>query len=394
MTELILTALSGNAEEIAALETSLDQFRLQTRINVNLRKLSWDTARTDLNNIAIHYDGTDVSAIGSTWLRGLVDMNALYPFSDREIARLGGTEAFVPAAWQSTQTTGSTEVWAIPWVVDMRILYYRRDLIKQAGINEATAFATPAACQHTLAALRTTGVEVPLALGVGPWWTVLHVAASWIWEAGGAFVSADGRELLFNRPEARTGLKAYFDLRRHLGSVVDGLVSDIEADRLFTSGKAAATISGPWLFRQARQSGILSQVGVAAPVGPPFVGGVHLVLWQRSHHQREALRLIRFLTHLEFQRTFSQVSLLPAKREALSALNYADRPFAVYLEEALVRGRSLPTTYLWGIVEEHLTQTLGQIWKDVLDDAAADLDAILDTHLTPLERRLQTMLTH
>jgi multiple sugar transport system substrate-binding protein len=393
MRELEFSVISIDQPGAEALQAALAEFEAQTRIRVRLRLFNWENARVELVKFATYNEGPDVSEIGSTWLCDLVSMNSIRPFNSREIDALGSPAAYVPAAWDSVMLPEHPGTWAVPWLVDVRVLYYRRDLLEQAGVDERHAFATPEAMERTLAQLQANGVDIPWVVPTQRTWMTLHNVASWIWSAGGDFVSADGKQLLFDKPEARASLKAYFTLGRYLPAKAHAL-TDSQSDRCFWQGEAAVTLSGPWLLRDpAIDPSLPPRVGMAFPRGIPFVGGSHLVVWSHTRSAREALRLTRFLTGIQFQKAHSQrVGLLPARLGALSESAFASDEFAERLERDLPQGRSFRSVSLWGLMESQLVKTMAEIWEDVLQDPTRDLDAVLDEHLTPLVRRLDFVI--
>lgn len=391
MSEVHFSVIVRSPEELTPIAASLRHFTHQTRIRVRLQNFTWDAARQELNQIAIHKHVADVSQIGSTWLRGLVDMNAVRPFAPAELRAWGDLGDFVPAAWQSACLDEMHTVWALPWLVDARILFYRRDWLKSAGIDERTAFVTPQALDDTLRALRAHGIAIPWVLPTQFSWRTLHAAASWVWGNGGDFVSADGKQFLFAEAPARQGLCTYFALAQHLVPEARGL-SDAESDALFMQGQAAATISGPWIMSMDKD--LLSQVGVTSPPGPAFIGGSHLVLWKHAAHVPAALHLLGYLISLEGQRAHGLYGLLPARLEALSSVDIPAREFSRYLQRVLTQGRAFHAPYMWALVEEQLSRTLAQVWTEVLalpTLTSTALDEILGTRLEILARRLKMM---
>ena len=83
------------------LQTALAEFEARTRIHVRLRPIASQAALDELTKFAIYKKGPDVSQIGSTWLEGLADMDALRPFSAEEVKALGDPADFVPEAWKA-----------------------------------------------------------------------------------------------------------------------------------------------------------------------------------------------------------------------------------------------------------------------------------------------------
>ncbi len=387
--EIEFSLMRSSAIGIQAL---LDQFEAEQHIHVRLRLLDWDSAWSDLIKMALYSDGPDISEIGTTWLGDLVAMNALYGFSEHDLEMLGRSAAFLPSAWQSTRLLGQTQVWAIPWVTGARLLFFRRNLLVQAGVDEQTAFKTASAFDQTLSRLQASGVEVPWTIPTGQTHTTLHNVASWVWGAGGDFVSADGKHTIFSHAEARTGLNAYFALGRYLTAGVRHL-NGLEPDAQFLrDANTALTLSGPWLYGAASPE-LKEQLGIGLPPGPSFVGGSHLVIWKYTNKAEAALRLIRFLTQPAAQVTHSQnIGLLPSRLDALAEPPFStNSPWGSAIV-GLKTGRSFPVTRSWGLMEDRLTIALSKLWTETLANPGLDLDRAIAKRLEPLAQRLDLVL--
>src|SRR5512140_869691 len=129
-------------------------FEERTSVRIRLTSIPWEKAWPELLTFALYGRGPDVSHVGSTWASSLVAMNALRPFKAQEVAAWGGREAFLPPCWQSATIPGETDVFSAPWGSFTFVICYRKDLLARAGVNEETAFQSPAAVQETLRALR------------------------------------------------------------------------------------------------------------------------------------------------------------------------------------------------------------------------------------------------
>jgi multiple sugar transport system substrate-binding protein len=387
--QIELSVMKVNPPNAGGLREALAEFEAETRIHVNLRVITWDDAWAELVKVAIYGDGPDISEVGSTWMPDLVGMNGLRPLTPAEVQRLGDPADFFPASWQSASLGDPSTVWAVPWLVDTRILYYRRDLLEHAGINAQEAFRTPMSLAQTLSRLRAAGNAIPWVVPSQDTRMTLHNSASFVWGAGGDFVSADGQRILLDQPESRAGFKEYYGLARFLAGAARNL-TEAQSDALFWKGRAAVTLSGPWVWGE---SAGLPDVSQTLPPGIPFVGGSHLVIWRHTRRPEEALELARFLTSSEFQRMYSvQAGLLPARPGVLSEPDSAATTFYRHMVPALVKGRSFPSIPLWGLIEKRVSEALTDIWRDILRSAAPDVDAILDDHLVSTARRLRTVL--
>jgi multiple sugar transport system substrate-binding protein len=393
MDELELSVMSYDASA-QDLHTVLQEFEAQHRVRVQIQQLSWETSWTEITKYALYGHGPAVSEIGSTWVASLALMNALRPFTAQDVAALGGPATYLPAAWHSGVLPDSSTIWAAPWLSETRVIFYRRDWLKAAGVDEQTAFRTQADLEQTLERLRANGVAAPWVVPTRQTLTTFHNVTSWVWGAGGDFVDERRWRVTFAEPEAVAGLRAYYSLHHFLPADARQLDTS-QVETLFVSGKAAATLSGPWLM-QGLPSELRAQMGVALPPGVPFISESHLVIWRSvpPRLERLAFELVRFLTSKKTQLMCSQqVGLMPVRLEALSSAPFTTDPLYQTLAQGLTAGRSFPAMRLWGLVEDKLSAALGNLWAKVLAAPNPDLDFLIHAELEPLARRLNATLT-
>jgi multiple sugar transport system substrate-binding protein len=77
---------------------------------------TWESALSELMNIALQSQGPDVSQIGTTWLGSLTGMIALRLFRESEVELFGGKQAFLTSAWEGTTLLGVDDIYAISWL--------------------------------------------------------------------------------------------------------------------------------------------------------------------------------------------------------------------------------------------------------------------------------------
>lgn len=397
MPDLEFSVMAHSPTTEQDLRPILAKFEAQHHVRVKVRVFSWETGWTELVKFALYGHGPDVSEIGSTWVSTLAATNALHPFGLREVAAVGGRYAFLHPSWQSCYLAGETQMWAIPWLSNVRLVFYRADRLQQAGFSEPLLVRLPEQFERVLAQLLQCGEAAPLTLATRETVNSLHNAAIWIWGAGGHFIGPEGKQVKFNEPAARAGLRAYFGLHRFITSPAQSL-NDQESDRLFLQGQTAVTISDPGLLHSAASGGsataAASQIRTALPPGVPFVGGSNLVIWRHSRQEKLAFELVKFLTSQPTQSAYStHARSLPVRLDALSSPPFSTDPLYKSIVEALKSGRSYQVNRLWGMVEERLIAELNQIWAALFTDPTADLDALLDQHLPPLAERLNSVLS-
>lgn len=401
MAELELTIMSRGPQDVENMAPLLQTFETRHHTHVHLRILNWNEAWAELLKITLRREGPDVSEIGTSWLGSLVGMDALSPLRPEETLPLGSPSAFIPSAWQSasprSQPVAYGGAWAIPLWVDTRILYYRRDLLADAlgsgplGATEEGAFASHNRLLETLDRLVASGLPVPLTLPTRRSRMTIHQVASWIWGAGGRFLTEGGGRTQFTEPQALAGMRNYFELSRYLADPTRDLDED-ESNVLYQQGQAAVTISGPWLLPQASPH-VVENTGVAFPPGVPFVGGSHLVCWKHTHHRLLAVKLIQYLASAQVQAARARLAgLLPTRVDVLTQQPFTDEPVYWLVARGLQRGRPFPGVRLWGLVEEELNEAFSDIWSEILAQPGLDLEKIITARMKPLARQLDLTL--
>jgi multiple sugar transport system substrate-binding protein len=397
MEELELSLLAHGPDAAGALRLWLDQFENKNQVHVEAHVLEWEAAWPELVKVALYGHGANVSEMGSSWMSSLISMNVLIPFRPGDLDDCGGASAFLPKVWAPVLDAGSGSVWALPWLAYARLIYYRRDLLEKAGIEEHSAFDSPEQIEKTLSRLGEGNVSVPWCVPTRHSRDTLHNIASWVWSAGGEFISADGRHILFNEPEARAGMRAYFDLHRHLTSTAR---QRDESDSLFKQGQAAVVMSGPWLWPlDARRPDVgpevAGNVGVAVPLKKAFIGFSYLVVWKHTRRAEPARKLVRELTRPSILAAFSSQTggPLSVRLDALDGSPLKNETNYQTMVKALKTGRTFLQTPLWGLVEDKLATALDHVWEEVLAESQPDIDAILGRHFDSLARRLEMTLS-
>ena len=400
MTEVEISIMSANStsrpdEELRA---ALGKFEEHHGVKLTYTIYDWTVAWAEIMKIMLYKHGPVMSQIGTTWLGSLEATQALRPFSPLEINQLGGAGAYHDASWKSGVFLDTGRVIAIPWFADTYVLYYRKDILEKAGIDEGKAFATLEALAETIEKLQRFGVEVPFAMPTGiPSRANIHNIAGWVWSYGGEFISEDGKHLLFSDSKTRDGLRAYFSLSKCTPPAAQAL-SDVDCYTTFLEGNAAISLRNSSLLYTVRNTpayaDVLSRMGVAAMPGESFVGGSSFVIWNhiRSLEERVVIELLRTITSPDTQYAyFEQNGFLPARLDALKRIETL--PFYGPVVETLQRGRSFRKIKLWGLVEERLMNAITEIWQALYAKENADIDAEIERVLGPMERRLQLTLS-
>jgi ABC-type glycerol-3-phosphate transport system substrate-binding protein len=168
-------------------------------------------------------------------------------------------------------------------------------------------------------------------------------------------------------------------------------LEEYEADDAFGTGKAAVLLSGFWVPTNDLAAEVRKNLGAAPIPGIPFVGGGDIVVWRHSRHESAALKFVQFFHTEEAAKLLYPWFGLPISENGWSNPPFDSDVYQVF-RSAIQKGRGFPTTWLWGLVEKRLTDTLADIWVELLKGSDLSSDAIVETHLNGLARHLQLTL--
>jgi multiple sugar transport system substrate-binding protein len=404
MPEIELSTIPDAEIDVQVLKSLLAEFTGQTGVQVKLNTMTWGTAWTDFVTFASHGKGPDLSHIGGTWVSSLAIMNALRPFSPEEITAMGGEKAYLPATWQSGMLHGDGRVWAIPWTGYTYVVCYRKDLLGNLGIDGETAFGTIEALSATVQQLEHSHLDIPwlIPIAPAPYSDLVHMAASWIWESGGDYIHVDegGEEIVFNKPDALRGLKAWIGIYRVIPEAYASL-NQFDTSHLFARGRAAAVVADNRFASSVSQSdaeeSVKKNLGVAPLTSVPWYGGGSFVIWRHTQgypeRARAAVQLVNFLTGRAAEmRWGSEVGSLPARVEALKGLYPPESPLHHVFTRASERGRAYPPVPLWRRLEYQIAQGLNACLREARENPSMDVETILHNQLDPLVERLNLTL--
>jgi ABC-type glycerol-3-phosphate transport system substrate-binding protein len=399
--ELNFLTIADTPEDLQSLRRLLASFEREKQVQLSLRRVGWERAWQSLLMDAVEGKGPHVSQIGSTWVATMAMLDALRVFTEKDVSALGGEPRFLPAAWQSVKLVDRPSVWAIPWSIYTFVLYYRRDLLEKAGIDAATAFVTPAAMRKTFTQLSRNGIAPWAFPSLHPYADLVHIASSWVRANGGDFMSDNGREPFFAKPESCAGLMEFFELFPFIPLALRGLNID-ECTNAFARGDVATLIGGVEFANDLLTSPYASQemrenMAVTTLPGVPWIGGDHLVVWKNvltdTGHEKSALDLLTFLSKKETQiELFNLENILPSRADAYAELTFPLATTKATLEKILQTGRPHPALRLWRRIEAFLDEMLLEIGKSVLRQPTVSPSDIARQMLNDYEQNLSAVL--
>lgn len=403
MVEIEFSIIPDAEEDVSTMTSMLGDFEKLTGVKVHLRTMQWSTAWTDLLTIASRGAGPDVSHIGGTWVSSLAAMNALRSFRLVEVQEMGGARAFLSPAWQSVFLSGDDRTWAMPWTGYAYMICYRRDLLLQHGIKDfQEAFRDHKAVVATIQQLSQSRLPIPWLIGryPPPYSDLVHIAASWIWSAGGDFLSPDGKQLALDQDTAIAGLANMIALFRAVRKKYMKL-SPPEAVVAFATARAAAVLTNNRAIESvimgSKEPEVRENLGLASLTETPWCSGGNFIIWKHTmslpEREQAAVALVKYLTSRDAEvRWGSAIHSLMARRDATALLYPEKHPFHHPVQQLAEHGRAYPTIPLWHRIEYQIGQTLSAIIEEAQQSPKLEAEDILHRHLSPLTERLNRIL--
>ncbi len=358
--------------------------RANPGIRVVVQQLPWTAAHEKLLTGFAGESLPDVFQLGNTWIPEFVALGALEPLDAHIGSSTGVDLADFFGGILETNRIGAT-LYGVPWYVDTRLLFYRRDLVAQAG------FAAPprswAEWMDVLMAVkRTVGanryaillplneVEPLLALALQQPAPLLRDG-----DRFGNFESADFRRTLsFYVEMFRRGLAP---------PLTNADISNVWDE--FGRGYFSFYVSGPWNIGEFRRRlpQAVQDAWMTAPLpgpegpGASIAGGSSLVMSRASRHKALAWRLIEYLSQPEMQRRLhAATGDLPPRRSVWRDAGLADDRYARAFRDQLERVKPTPKVPEWERIatEMRLAAERAVRGDGSIERAAAELDARAD----------------
>jgi multiple sugar transport system substrate-binding protein len=393
---LRLWAFGREGEEVLHLIPEFE--RQHPGIRVNVQQIPWIAAHEKLLTAYVGDATPDLAQIGNTWIPEFAALGALEPL-DGWVDRSGVVDSseYFAGIWD-TNTIGDT-VFGIPWYVDTRVIFYRKDLLARAGYP---------AMPTTWTEWRRAMEAVKRELGPDRYaiflptneWAQPYVLGM---QAGSTLLDSAGRHGVFSAPPFRRGFEFYVDLFERGLAPALGNVEVANVYQEFGRGRFAMWITGPWNLIEVRKRlpAELQDDWATAPLPAPegdsagvsIAGGSSLAMFRASRHKSAAWALVEYLSSRTQQERFYRLTGdLPARTDAWRGTGLADDPKARAFWLQLHRVRPVPKVPEVELIATRVFESAEQVIRGgrpvdaVLAALDRDVDRILEKRRWMLDR--------
>lgn len=328
---LFLTSCSNKSDEEAESTTTLRLWVFSTDIEKELNpvleefealhpgvdvvpeQLPWDRGFEKILLALATKRPPDVCELGMTWIAPFAEEDVLSDLTDT-LGSSADDRLLIDAA------TYNGKLSAAPWMVGTRLLFYNREMLREAGYPDAEPPTTWAELEEMC---RKIDQNLPDRHAIG----LPAGDAEITWQTFSAFL-ATGHVRLIDRETGKALLdepefQETFDFYRSLKSyaLID---RGQQLDRAFGTGRIAFHVSGAWNFTLFPRDYPTLDYGYTflpspdneetTQPGGTLAGGQMLVVFKQSKNQELSKELLKFLASKEIstQLTLPIKSVLPA----------------------------------------------------------------------------------
>ena len=378
-------AMGREAEVVSTLLREFE--REHPGIRVELQQIPWTAAHEKLLT-AFAADGLpDVCQLGNTWIAEFAALDALEPVQARvDASTVIDQDDYFPGIWATNRVDGVLR--GVPWYVDTRLLFYRKDLLAEAGIEAPPR--TWAEWERAMAAIVRAGPpgRHAVLLPVNEFEQPLSLAL----QTGEPLLREDEGRGNFRSPGFARALAFYARIFEQgwAPPVSETQISNVWDE--FFRGSYAFYLSGPWNIREfrRRQPPALADAWGTMPLPGPdgpgagIAGGTSLVLFHSSQRKDAAWRLVEFLSRPDIQQRFhAMIGNLPPRRSTWEHPGLAGDELARAFRDQLERVRPTPQVLEWERIAQEIRLATERVVRggQPQRQAAAELDARVDAIL-------------
>ena len=344
-------ALGAEADAVRTLARDFEH--LHPGVTVEVQQIPWTAAHEKLITAYVGDAMPDMAQLGNTWVPEFVAIGALTPLdSFTTHSTVVDSAAYFPGIWATNEIHGV--LYAVPWYVDTRLLFYRKDILARAGYDSMPG--TWEGWRQAMEAIRSRAGprQYAIFLPTNEW----NQPVIFGMQEGSPLLADDGRYGAFSDSSFRRAFTFYLDLYRSGLAPVAGYNDVANIYQEFTRGTYAMWITGPWNigeFKRRLPDSMQGKWATAPLPGPTgdssgvsLAGGSSFVIFRTSPHQALAWSFIEFLSQPAQQLKFYQLSGdLPSREDAWHASGLETDVYAHAFWVQLHRVRATPKVPEW-----------------------------------------------
>ncbi|WP_040214995.1 sugar ABC transporter substrate-binding protein [Clostridium polynesiense] len=327
-------------------------------MKVDVQAIPWDQAHDKLLTAVASGSGPDVVQMGTSWVTEFADAGVLMDLTDltKEYKNLNPDNFF-----ESSIKTGyynDTYV-GVPWYVETRVLFYRTDLLAEAGYPEG-----PKTWKELEEAAKKLSDSGKNKYGILLDTKDQMFSLIFAWQNGAEPLSKD------NKPQFNSS-KYVEAVDFATGLIKDGYApaqSDYDAIQGFKDGTFPMFIGGPWMINSINKTAADLEGKWKVKVLPgntantSYVGGSNLSIFKSTDNAKEAAAYINYLTEVSTQMKWLETAnTLPSRTEAWEQEALKNNELLAPFGEQMKDSKSAPAITSWESIAQELISAMEKI---------------------------------
>jgi multiple sugar transport system substrate-binding protein len=336
-------AMGAEAEYLTKLVPEFE--KLNPGIKIKVQQIPWTAAQEKLVTAFASDNTPDACQLGNTWIPQFAALNAIISLDEyiKESDQLS-QERYFPGIWETNVI--DKKVFGIPWYVDTRVMFYRKDVFEKAGYkNPPKNWNELLDLSKKIKSFYPKEEKYAIYLPTNEFAPFIMFAM----QAGSSILKNNDTRGNFSGKEFKEAFKFLTDFhKQNLAPMGISQVTNVY--QAFAEEYFSIYISGPWNIPEFKKwmKGNLADKWMTAPMpgyaneypGVSLAGGSSLVIFKDSKYKKEVWKFFEYLsqpkTQLEFYKLLNN---LPANKEAWQDSLLKNDPYmqAFYLQFMNVR---------------------------------------------------------
>ncbi|MFT4224780.1 extracellular solute-binding protein [Micropruina sp.] len=247
--------------------------------------------------------------------------------------------------------------YGIPWFVGVRALYYRTDLLKDAGLS------VPTTLDEVEKAARTLREKNSGTLGIAVGGKSQFSAMPYLWAYGGEIATESGGKFTsaLTTEASRKGVTAYTNLLKAdiCPPQTCAEMTGGAAVTAFNAGEAAMTIGGDFNYKSVAESKVKDKFGVVAlpgtkagEIAPAFAGGNNLGIFSKTQNRTLSADFVKILASKKYQeKMFKAMGNLPTFGDVQQQVAKDNAYLKPFVDTLAAGTKFVPVTEHWATID-------------------------------------------
>ena len=378
-------AMGAEAEYVTKLVPEFE--RLNPGIKVKVQQIPWTAAQEKLVTAFASDNTPDACQLGNTWIPQFAALNSIIPLNDYvQTSDQINQEKYFPGIWETNVI--DNQVFGIPWYMDTRVMFYRKDVFEKAGYKDPPkTWEELLDLSKKIKAMHPKEEKYAIYLPTNEWAPFIMFGM----EAGSSLLKDENTLGDFSSKEFKEAFKYSIDFHK-LNLAPIGFSQVTNQYQAFVEEYFSIYISGPWNIPEFKKwmTGNLADKWMTAPMpgyandypGVSLAGGSSLVIFKDSKHKKEVWKFFEYLSQAKTQIEFYQMlNNLPSVKEAWDNPIFRDDPYMQAFYAQFTNVRATPKIPEWEQIAFAKVQQYAELAaRSVMsiDEALKSLDKDVD----------------